>query len=103
MPKQNRHRYEIILYWSDEDQAYLADVPELAGCAGDGATYQEALDNVGLVITEWMENGQGVGPPDSRTARSPQVHIGACALPRSVACRILPSRPCALHRLSRRS
>jgi len=46
MKKSSRHRYEIILYWSDEDEAYIAEVPELAGCASDGATYQEAVDNV---------------------------------------------------------
>ena len=41
---QSKRRYEIILYWSEADQAVIAEVPELPGCAADGATYQEALD-----------------------------------------------------------
>ena len=53
--------YEIILYWSEEDQAIIAEVPELPGCAADGATYQEALANVQTIITEWMETAQELG------------------------------------------
>ena len=56
-------RYEIILYWSKEDQAFIAEVPELAGCAGDGATYQEALSEVEVVIGEWIETAQELGRP----------------------------------------
>jgi len=56
-------KYEIILYWSDEDQAFVAEVPELAGCAADGATRQEALANVELVIEEWLETARGLGRP----------------------------------------
>jgi predicted RNase H-like HicB family nuclease len=48
-------KYEIILYWSDEDEAFIAEVPELAGCAADGATRQEALANAETVIAEWIE------------------------------------------------
>ena len=48
-------QYEIILYWSNADQAFIAEVPELPGCAADGATYQEALANVEIVIREWIE------------------------------------------------
>jgi predicted RNase H-like HicB family nuclease len=48
-------KYEIIIYWSAEDQAFIAEVPELAGCASDGSTYQEALANVEVVIQEWIE------------------------------------------------
>jgi predicted RNase H-like HicB family nuclease len=48
-------RYEIIIYWSAVDNAYLAEVPELAGCMADGTTYQEALANAQIVIDEWME------------------------------------------------
>src|SRR5437868_2949375 len=51
-------KYEIILYWSKEDQAFLAEVPELPGCAADGATYQEAVANVEGVIREWLETAQ---------------------------------------------
>jgi len=54
-------KYEIIIYWSDEDQAFIAEVPELPGCAADGATYQEALANVELVIQEWIETAKELG------------------------------------------
>jgi predicted RNase H-like HicB family nuclease len=56
-------RYEIILYWSMEDQAFVAEVPELPGCAVDGATYQEALTEVEVVIREWIETAQELGRP----------------------------------------
>ncbi len=56
-------KYEIILYWSDEDQSFIAEVPELAGCAADGATQQEALANVSVVIDEWMETAKELGRP----------------------------------------
>ncbi|MFL5245675.1 MAG: type II toxin-antitoxin system HicB family antitoxin [Gemmataceae bacterium] len=56
-------RYEIIRYWSKEDQAYIAEVPELAGCAADGATYQEPLANVEVVIQQWIETAQELGRP----------------------------------------
>ena len=60
MPK-SKYRYEIILYWSDEDEAYIAEVPELAGCAADGATYKEAVDNVAVVIDEWIATARELG------------------------------------------
>ena len=56
-------RYEIILYWSDDDQSFIAEVPELAGCAADGASRQEALANVEVVIGEWIETAQELGRP----------------------------------------
>ena len=56
-------RYEVILYWSEEDQAFIAEVPELAGCEADGATYQEALANVEVVIQEWIETAKELGRP----------------------------------------
>ncbi|WP_017714909.1 type II toxin-antitoxin system HicB family antitoxin [Kamptonema formosum] len=56
-------RYEIIIYWSEEDQAFIAEVPELPGCAADGATYQEALHNVEIVMQEWMETARDLGRP----------------------------------------
>ena len=61
MPRQNKHRYEIILYWSETDQSYIAEVPELPGCAADGATYQEALDNVAIVMDEWIQTAKELG------------------------------------------
>jgi predicted RNase H-like HicB family nuclease len=56
-------KYEIILYWSDDDQAFIAEVPELAGCAADGATRLEALHAAELVIAEWLETAKELGRP----------------------------------------
>ena len=57
------YRYEIIMYWSEEDQAFIAEVPEFPGCAADGTTYQEALANVQVIITEWIERAKELGRP----------------------------------------
>jgi predicted RNase H-like HicB family nuclease len=57
------HRYEVILYWSDEDQAFLAEVPQLPGCMADGATYGEALARAQVVIGEWIETALALGRP----------------------------------------
>jgi predicted RNase H-like HicB family nuclease len=54
-------KYEIILYWSAEDEAFIAEVPELAGCAADGATRQEAIANAEIVIAEWIETARELG------------------------------------------
>jgi predicted RNase H-like HicB family nuclease len=56
-------KYEIILYWSDEDQAFIAEVPELPGCAADGGTRQEAPSNAETVIGRWIETAQELGRP----------------------------------------
>ena len=48
-------KYEVIIYWSKDDKAFIAEVPELPGCAADGKTYQQALANVELVMSEWIE------------------------------------------------
>jgi predicted RNase H-like HicB family nuclease len=56
-------RYEIIIFWSNEDQAFIAEVPELPGCMADGPTYQEALRNVELVTSEWLETAREQGRP----------------------------------------
>jgi predicted RNase H-like HicB family nuclease len=56
-------KYEIILYWSEENGAFVADVPELPGCAADGSTRQEALANVEIVISEWLETTRELGRP----------------------------------------
>ena len=52
---------EAIIYWSDEDDAFVAELPELAGCMADGATHQEALANAELVIQEWIETARELG------------------------------------------
>jgi predicted RNase H-like HicB family nuclease len=54
-------RYEVIIYWSRDDRAFVAEVPELPGCAADGKTYQEALSNAETVIREWIETARDVG------------------------------------------
>ena len=56
-------KYETIIYWSDEDKAFIAEVPELPGCAADGATKQAALKNVDAVIKEWIATAQELGRP----------------------------------------
>ncbi|MFA5905553.1 MAG: type II toxin-antitoxin system HicB family antitoxin [Desulfobacula sp.] len=56
-------KYEIIIYWSSEDDAFIAEVPELSGCMADGATYQEALNNAEQIIEEWIETAEKLGRP----------------------------------------
>ena len=56
-------RYEMIIYWSEEDEAFIVEVPELPGCMADGATYQEALANAEIIIQEWVETAQELGRP----------------------------------------
>ena len=58
---QPNYRYEVIIYWSEDDKAFIAEVPELAGCAADGLTYADALANVEVIIDEWIETAQGLG------------------------------------------
>ena len=53
----------IIVYWSDEDHAFIVEVPELPGCMADGATYQDAIANVEVIIQEWIETAQELGRP----------------------------------------
>ena len=65
----NDLRYEIDLFWSDEDQAYIAEVPELPGCMADGSTYEEALQAVELVIQEWITTATELGRPVPRPRR----------------------------------
>jgi excisionase family DNA binding protein len=55
--------YQILIYWSDEDQAYLAEIPELPGAMADGETRQEALDNAERIIQEWIETANKLGRP----------------------------------------
>ena len=57
------NKYEIIIYWSEDDGSYVAEVPELAGCVADGKTYREALTNVERIIQEWIETARELGRP----------------------------------------
>lgn len=57
----NELRYEVIIYWSEPDQSFIAEVPELPGCAADGASYQEALAAVEVVVAEWIETAKELG------------------------------------------
>jgi predicted RNase H-like HicB family nuclease len=54
-------KYEIIIFWSEEDSAFVAEVPELSGCMADGNTYQEALTNTEQIIQEWIETAKDLG------------------------------------------
>lgn len=59
----SERRYEVIIYWSDEDDAFIAEVPELPGCAADGQTYEEAIANVQVFVAEWIETAEELGRP----------------------------------------
>ena len=61
-------KYEVIIYWNQEDEAFIAEVPELFGCAADGKTYREALTNVEIVIQEWIATARDLG----RTVPTPK-------------------------------
>jgi len=54
-------KYEIIIYWSEEDNCYIAEVPELPGCAADGKSYKDVLENVEKIIEEWIETAKSIG------------------------------------------
>ena len=56
-------KYELIIYWSEEDQAFIVEVPELPGCMADGKTYQEAVTNVEIIIQEWLDTARELGRP----------------------------------------
>lgn len=56
-------KYEIIIFWSEEDQSYIADVPELSGCKADGSSHYEALHNAEIIIDEWIETAHDLGRP----------------------------------------
>jgi len=56
-------KYEVILYWSEDDQAFIAEVPELPGCVADGTTYREALSNAEVIMQEWIETAKEQGRP----------------------------------------
>jgi predicted RNase H-like HicB family nuclease len=57
------NRYEIIIFWSDEDQAFIADVPELPGCMAHGSSHADALENAQQAISLWLETAREEGHP----------------------------------------
>ena len=57
------YKYELIIFWSSEDAAYIVEVPELPGCMADGITYKEAIENAEKVIGEWIETAKEIGRP----------------------------------------
>ncbi len=54
-------KYEMIIYWSQQDEAYVVEVPELPGCMADGRTYQEAVANAEVIIGEWISTARELG------------------------------------------
>ena len=56
-------KYEVIIYWSEEDDSFIAEVPELPGCMADGDSHQDALRNVQVVIREWIDTARDMGRP----------------------------------------
>ena len=56
-------KYEVIIYWRADDKAFIAEVPELPGCAADGATKQAARKNVDVVVKEWIATAKSLGRP----------------------------------------
>ena len=56
-------KYEVIIYWSDEDESFIAEVPELPGCVADGVTYHEALANVEIIVQEWIVTANELNRP----------------------------------------
>ena len=56
-------KYEIIIYWSKQDDSFVVDVPELPGCMADGKTYQEAVANAEIIIQEWIDTAKDIGRP----------------------------------------
>ncbi len=57
------YKYEIIVYWSEDDESFIAEVPELPGCAADGETYVEAVKNAETIIAEWLETARELDRP----------------------------------------
>jgi predicted RNase H-like HicB family nuclease len=70
----NSYKYEIVIYWSESDRAFIAEVPELPGCAADGTTYAEALANVDVIIQEWIETAKETGATRNNRSHEKGVH-----------------------------
>ena len=61
MKESKMYKYELIIFWSDEDRRYVVEIPELPGCMADGETYEEAIKNAQVVISEWIETARSLG------------------------------------------
>jgi predicted RNase H-like HicB family nuclease len=59
----NHYKYELIIYWSEKDNSFVVEVPELPGCMADGKTYTEAVANANVVIEEWIETAKSLNRP----------------------------------------
>jgi len=64
------YKYSRFIYWSEEDQRFIVEVPELPGCMADGLSVKDALDNADIIISEWIEtarlNGMEVPEPKGK-------------------------------------
>lgn len=56
-----KYKYELVIYWSEEDKSFIAEVPELPGCKSDGQSYQEVVKNVETIIDEWIKTAKSLG------------------------------------------
>ena len=56
-------KYEVIVYWSNDDKAFIAEMPELPGCMSDGKTPQDAMKNINIVAQEWIDTAHAQGRP----------------------------------------
>ncbi len=59
--RNEMHKYELVLYWSADDESFVVEVPELPGCMADGKTYSEAVKNVQIAIDEWIDTAKELG------------------------------------------
>jgi predicted RNase H-like HicB family nuclease len=59
----NQYKYELIIYWSEKDNFFIVEIPELPGCMADGNTYSEAVTNANIVIEEWIETAKSLNRP----------------------------------------
>ena len=55
------NKYGMIVYWSEDDESFVVDVPELPGCMADGKTYQDAVSNAEIIIQEWIDTANELG------------------------------------------
>ena len=66
--EQNLNKYEVMIYWSEADKSFIAEVPELPGCMADGESYNDAITNVQIIMGEWIETAKSLGRtiPDAK-------------------------------------